>query len=684
MSIATLSIDLEAKFSKLEDGLTKAERAAAKSFDKIKKHTEGFEAAMTRAAGVLSGVLAGSVISQGFLRAIQGLDALNDAADATGSSVSKLSALEDFGLRTGTAFSTVTDLLVKFNGELSKATPGSAAEQALAAIGLRAEELRSLDPADALQKTAQALSGYADDGNKARLVQELFGKSVREAAPFLKDLAEAGALQATVTNEQAEAAERYLKATAQLEADLSQLGRTVASQVAPVFSRFVGEFRDGIEVFGSFGAALLNIGWGTSPFDTMAETMAKTREQIALLKAEAADLQKRIANPVTTLDRLWAGGRNAEQLKALQQDIDAQEKLLQYLNRRQAAGVAAATYSNEARQPGLPSIKRPVAGKSNGAAAPARSTADPLGAFIEDIEARQRVSAKLDAEYQREFERRQAEIDRRIEQFKDFGDQLSSSTVDINASLIDDDRERGLVQIELDRQVMQRRLNELQLFGEQRERLQAQLDENIAARQRALEESLKPAWQRMVEGWSDTTRHMADSYEVLMDGVVARTEDALTRMIRDGKLSIGDLADFVQDAIARMVAQKAVAKLLEIGDVLFGGGLGGGFAKGAAFQGGSVVPFATGGVVSSPTYFPMSRGRTGLMGEAGPEAILPLRRGPDGRLGVQSSAQQAGPTVVVNIASGITSAELAAMVPMLKAQIKAELQYSARRPGGML
>jgi len=61
------------------------------------------------------------------------------------------------------------------------------------------------------------------------------------------------------------------------------------------------------------------------------------------------------------------------------------------------------------------------------------------------------------------------------------------------------------------------------------------------------------------------------------------------------------------------------------------------FAKGGVFAGGNVVPFAAGGVVSGPTSFPMAGGRMGLMGEAGPEAIMPLARGPDGRLGVRSS-----------------------------------------------
>ncbi|MCT4654835.1 MAG: phage tail tape measure protein [Cohaesibacter sp.] len=69
------------------------------------------------------------------------------------------------------------------------------------------------------------------------------------------------------------------------------------------------------------------------------------------------------------------------------------------------------------------------------------------------------------------------------------------------------------------------------------------------------------------------------------------------------------------------------------------------FAKGGVFAGGSVTPFANGGIVSAPTAFPMRSG-IGLMGEAGPEAIMPLKRGADGRLGVQG-AQNAGATVSV-------------------------------------
>ncbi|VAW01509.1 Gene Transfer Agent tail tape measure [hydrothermal vent metagenome] len=71
------------------------------------------------------------------------------------------------------------------------------------------------------------------------------------------------------------------------------------------------------------------------------------------------------------------------------------------------------------------------------------------------------------------------------------------------------------------------------------------------------------------------------------------------------------------------------------------------FEKGAGFAQGRVMPFANGGVVSGPVGFPM-RGGSGLMGEAGPEAIMPLARGADGKLGVRGQGG-GNVNVVMNI-----------------------------------
>lgn len=103
--------------------------------------------------------------------------------------------------------------------------------------------------------------------------------------------------------------------------------------------------------------------------------------------------------------------------------------------------------------------------------------------------------------------------------------------------------------------------------------------------------------------------------------------------------------------VAMKPVQSALGGLLAEGVNGVLGAMGGAvlpFAAGGAFAQGRVLPFAKGGVVSAPVSFAM-RGGTGLMGEAGPEAILPLARGADGRLGVQAGGGARPVTVVMNI-----------------------------------
>lgn len=84
---------------------------------------------------------------------------------------------------------------------------------------------------------------------------------------------------------------------------------------------------------------------------------------------------------------------------------------------------------------------------------------------------------------------------------------------------------------------------------------------------------------------------------------------------------------------------------------LLGGGLAPsfGFANGGAFNRAMPIPFAQGGVISSPVSFPLGNGATAIAGERGAEAIMPLARGPDGRLGVKADGARASPSITFNI-----------------------------------
>lgn len=117
--------------------------------------------------------------------------------------------------------------------------------------------------------------------------------------------------------------------------------------------------------------------------------------------------------------------------------------------------------------------------------------------------------------------------------------------------------------------------------------------------------------------------------------------------------SVGDVLRSLGQRLSQLAFQAAFKPLENLAGNLISRAIGAGFgfAKGGAFAQGLPVPFAAGGVVSSPTYFQMAGGNVGVMGERGAEAIMPLERGPDGRLGVRAAGSGGGVNVHVNIAT---------------------------------
>jgi phage-related minor tail protein len=116
--------------------------------------------------------------------------------------------------------------------------------------------------------------------------------------------------------------------------------------------------------------------------------------------------------------------------------------------------------------------------------------------------------------------------------------------------------------------------------------------------------------------------------------------------------NVGDvfksLALSVSNIALKTALQPLTTGLASVFQNLIGGALP--FAKGGVLQQGTPVPFASGGVIASPISFPLAGGATGLAGEKGPEAIMPLTRGPDGRLGVATTGG-GGQNVTINIST---------------------------------
>lgn len=179
-----------------------------------------------------------------------------------------------------------------------------------------------------------------------------------------------------------------------------------------------------------------------------------------------------------------------------------------------------------------------------------------------------------------------------------------------------------------------------------------QLDSNISALERTLGDAsaVATAFDSQLRGMqgslADTTRDLG-KLERGFSGGLRRAFDGL---VLDG-MKLSDALGGLAQSMINTAYAAAVNPVMDHVGGLLANGLNAAvssmmpYADGAPFSQGRVMPFAKGGVVSSPVSFPM-RGGTGLMGEAGPEAIMPLSRGADGRLGVRT---QGGGAVTVNM-----------------------------------
>ena len=179
----------------------------------------------------------------------------------------------------------------------------------------------------------------------------------------------------------------------------------------------------------------------------------------------------------------------------------------------------------------------------------------------------------------------------------------------------------------------------------------------------------------------------------LANSIASSMGNALMSMV-DGTKSVKDAfksmaSDIIKELYRVLVVEQMVASIS--GGIKGFMGISTTQANGGAWSGGSQIQaYANGGVVGSPTTFPMTGGKTGLMGEAGPEAIMPLKRGANGKLGVQMEGGGGQGNVVINqsfnfSANGDDSVKklIAQAAPKIAQMTKSEIINDRRRGGSM-
>lgn len=329
MAIAKLSIDLEARLTKLESDLKQATSLAEKSAKQIKGAFSGLSLMFTGLAGALSvGALKGA-----FDKYVDGAASMQKLAVVTGTTTEKISGLAAIAKMSGTDIGALEGGMVRLSAALTKADKeSSSAGKAFATLELDPAKLRTMDTADALQAVSKAFAQIEDGSSKTALAVALFGKAGAELLPYLNDLANTGQIVAKITTEQGQAAKEYQLALRQMEAAQGAVAKTIVAEMLPAASTFVKTLADLVKGSNDVNGAVKSLAsdgsiraWAQSG----AIAVANLIDAFQLLKKIAVEVAtpiERVGRNVYTVGALAGIASSSGSLQEKQQAFDSLKK----------------------------------------------------------------------------------------------------------------------------------------------------------------------------------------------------------------------------------------------------------------------------------------------------------------------------------------------------------------------
>jgi hypothetical protein len=601
MAIATLTVDLVAKLAKFESNLGRATYM-------LKKST-GHWNDMLGSLG--AGISAGGVVL--FVKsAIDSLAALDDLAEKTGATVESLSALSDIARIGGHDMGTLEAGMVR----LTKALAGGddeakAAGHALEALGLKAADLRNMETGTAMLEVAHALDKFGDSGGKSALVMDLLGKNGAAMLPFLKDLAETGALNAKVTAEQAAEAERLQKSWNQLKVYSDDLGRSLANTVVPALNDVIKNFNTAKEAgFGLF-QSLTGIGVrGIN--ESIGDAKLNSGQRLVELNKELVQLEKN--------KDYFSGRGDSYAARDVQVDIAAVEKRIAYykaLQRQLVGEQFSGSQFLDARDLALLQ-KGDLSGYTTASGSGAKG-------------GKTKVQEVIDALGSGTYMTRDKETAAAIKESFDFENWAWGE--------IAKDRETAATAAVKYDEALKKSVESLYAATDA-----GRFDGMIASIEQA-EEAFNRGFisqdklDAITSGLFDVNDELKKSKSISEELGLTFTS-AFENAIVGGK-KFSEVLQGLGEDILRLVTRKNITEPLATAIGKFDWSKLLPSANGNVFSGAGIAAYS-GQIVSRPTVFPFASG-IGLMGEAGPEAILPLTRR-NGKLGVSG-----GGAMVVNI-----------------------------------
>ena len=277
---------------------------------------------------------------------------------------------------------------------------------------------------------------------------------------------------------------------------------------------------------------------------------------------------------------------------------------------------------------------------------------------------------------------------------------------ELNATVTDRQEASRFRLAEIDQRIAaQRKKDAGELLDIERERAELLAESMARMTELTTRNSLGAGAQQGIQAYVDSIGNLRDAMGQLTTNAIGGLEDSLTSLATTGTANFREFAASILKDTTRMIIRQlilksimqllggiggsATAKSFEMPNSAFipsGGYSFAPSAMGNVFASNGIQPFAMGGIVNRPTLFPFAKG-IGLMGEAGPEAIMPLRRGADGKLGVAGGG---GGSTTINIsvdAKGSSvqgdNGQSTALARAIAGAVQTEL-IKQKRPGGIL
>lgn len=245
-SLGRLGIEIYADTAQFTGDLGKAERS-------VKSFSTGVESSLGKLTGLFGGIAAslGAISFANTINEVAKMRAgLDDLSDAGLGSVESLSQLKNSAKAFNADFDGITAALSKMvKGLAGSELETSKAGEALSRLGIQARDssgaLRA--PAEIFQELAVKLSGFKDGADKAAFAQAILGKGGEKFLPVLKDMAEYGEKNATVTAKQAEEADKYEKALKGLQISVEGSSKKIAGEFIPALTTLYTTLTDVIK-----------------------------------------------------------------------------------------------------------------------------------------------------------------------------------------------------------------------------------------------------------------------------------------------------------------------------------------------------------------------------------------------------------------------------------------------------